>query len=388
MLFAAHLAACALLLPATPASHRPPAEPYGARVDDAAPAKAASDAELAERMLTCVVSVTSYRRVPTTPSPTGRWELADESPFPGFMRNVVATGMVVSADGTILCCRSPLLTDEGGLAEIVDIELSTGTRYEAEILASEPTINLAVLRVKWPEGTTAPGELTVIDRGSAERLRPADRVIAIGDPFGSARTFAPGVVMALPATACYQSDLTGSLVHASMAIAPGAVGGALVDDAGKVVAMLVPQPQLSPEVRTEPLPYVTYAMPLETAFGVAEALKAKRTNDSPWMGFSVLSREELRARVGDAAFDALAKPEFGIYVDDMYSTGPGTKAGVQRGDFLTEVNGARIVNVVDFQQALYYNFGGTPVQIKVVRGGKALDLMIRIEKRPADANRR
>jgi len=231
------------------------------------------DADLAERMLTSVVSVTSYRRVPTTPSPTGRWELADESPFPGFMRNVVATGMVVSADGTILCCRSPLLTDEGGLAEVVDIELSTGTRYEAEILASEPTINLAVLKVKWPAGTTAPGELTVIDRASSDALRPADRVVAIGDPFGSARTFAPGVVMAMPATACYQSDLTGSLIHASMAIAPGAVGGALVDNAGKVVGMLVPQPQLKPELRTEPLPYVTYAMPLDTAFGVAEALK-------------------------------------------------------------------------------------------------------------------
>jgi len=72
----------------------------------------------------------------------------------------------------------------------------------------------------------------------------------------------------------------------------------------------------------------------------------------------------------------------------MYTTGPGSKAGVQRGDFLMEVNGARIVGVVDFQQALYYNFGGTPVQIKVARAGKVLDLMIRIEKRPADANRR
>ena len=384
-MFSAVTALLAASLVATPRSVTLSASSTASTTTASTPA---TDAALAERMLTSVVSVTSYRRVPTTPSPTGRWELADESPFPGFMRNTVATGMVVAADGTILCCRSPLLTDEGGLAEIVDVELSTGTRYEAEILASEPTINLAVLRVKWPDGTTAPGELTVIERGTVDHLRPADRVIAIGDPFGSARTFAPGVVMALPATACYQSDLSGSLVHASMAIAPGAVGGALVDSAGKVVGMLVPQPQLSPEQRTEPLPYVTYAMPLETAFGVAEALKAKRTNDSPWMGFSVLSREELRARVGDAAYDAMPKPEHGIYIDDMYSTGPGAKAGVQRGDFLVEVNGARIVGVVDFQQALYYNFGGTPVQIRVSRAGKTIPLMIRIEKRPADANRR
>jgi S1-C subfamily serine protease len=129
-------------------------------------------------------------------------------------------------------------------------------------------------------------------------------------------------------------------------------------------------------------------MPLETAFGVGEALMKKRTNESPWMGFSVLSREELEKRLGATKYEAVVKPAHGIYIDDMYDAGPGAKAGVKSGDFLMSVSGAKVVSVVDFQQALYYNFGGTPVQIEVFRDGRVIPLMIRIETRPPEANRR
>jgi S1-C subfamily serine protease len=346
-----------------------------------------SPQDIAEALGTTVISVTSYIKVPSTPSPTGRWEIADESPYPGYMRNLVASGMVIDEKGTLICCRSPLVTADGGLAEIIDAELSSGTRYRAELIASEPTINLAVLRLTPPEGGDF-SELRPIVRASSMSMRAGDRVFAVGDPFGSARTFAPGVVMSLPATACYQSDLTGSLIHASMAIAPGAVGGALVNETGAVVGLLVPEPQLRPEERTNPLPFVTYAMPLETAFGVGEALMKKRTNESPWMGFSVLSREELEKRLGATKYEAVVKPAHGIYIDDMYDAGPGAKAGVKSGDFLMSVSGAKVVSVVDFQQALYYNFGGTPVQIEVFRDGRVIPLMIRIETRPPEANRR
>ena len=390
-----NIATTALLLsmlqPAAPDSCAGVAPQPARQSDDLRPASASdrapTDQEIAEALSTSVISVTSYIKVPTTPSPTGRWEIADESPYPGYMRHLVASGIVVDDQGTLLCCRSPLVTDEGGLAEIIDAELSSGTRYRAELIASEPTINLAILKLTPPDGQDF-SELRPIRRANSMALRPGDRVIAVGDPFGSARTFAPGSIMALPATACYQSDLTGSLIHASMPIAPGSVGGALVNGAGEVVGLLVPQPQLRPEERTLPLPYVTYAMPLETAFGVGEALRKKRTNESPWMGFSVLSRDELRARLGAEKYEAMVKPAHGIYVDDMYDIGPGAKAGVRSGDFLLSVSGMRIVSVVDFQQALYYNFGGTPVQIEVFRDGKTVPLMIRIEKRPADANRR
>jgi len=333
-----------------------------------------------------IVTVTAYEPVPAGVPHEGRWAIADESPYAGLARAAVSSGIAVGADGTVICCRTPLILENGGFAERIEVETSTGVRIDAELLGSEPTINLAVLRLK-PAAGEVPGGLAPARIGKVDSLEIGDTVFAVADPFGAARTFAPGVVMALPVAACYQADLTGSFIHSSMAISPESVGGALVNAAGEVMGMLVPPPSIQPSERPQPHAYVTYSMQIDTALGVGEALTKKRSNHSPWTGFSVLSQQELKARMkDDAAFAALPKPAFGLLVDDLYDPSPATAAGVRRGDFVTEINGTRIMGVVDFQQSLYY-FSGTQVPVKFFRDGKDLTVMLKIEERPAAANR-
>ncbi len=341
---------------------------------------------LYEAIAPSIVSVTSYVKVPDDAPREGRWAIADESPYPGFARHLVASGILLDDQGTILCCRTPLTLERDVCAPLVDVENSAGTRYEAELIASEPTINLAILRIRLEGGRVLEG-MRPATIGRTASIRPGDTVFAVGDPYGASRTFAPGVVMALPTAACYQSDLNGSFIHCSMTISPGAVGGALVNTAGEVVGMLVPPPSLDPLARPDPHPYDTFAMQVETAVGVGEALRAKRSNDSPWLGFSVLAQEELRVQLhDDAAFAALRKPARGLYVHDLYEPSPASKAGVRHGDFVVEVNGRPIESVVDFQQALYY-FSGSSVPIRFVRNGEERTLVMRIERRPPEANR-
>jgi hypothetical protein len=194
---------------------------------------------------------------------------------------VVSSGIVVGNGGTVICCRSPLVLENGGLAEQVDVETSTGVRVEAELLGSEPTINLAVLRLK-PAAGQALGDLVPARIGKVDSLETGDSVFAVADPFGAARTFAPGVVMALPVAACYQADLTGSFIHGSMAISPESVGGALVNAAGEVLGMMVPPPSLQPSERLQPHAYVTYSIQIDTALGVAEAELAEALSLIIW----------------------------------------------------------------------------------------------------------
>jgi serine protease Do len=342
---------------------------------------------LQEDVSRSIVTVNSYIKVPEGVAYEGRWQVADESPFPGYAREHVSSGIFVNADGTVLCCRKPLTLEGGVFAERFEVESAQGERFEAELVASEPTINLGILRVKPEPGTTGFGSLVPARIGRLDRLSTGDTVFAIADPFGSARTFAPGVIMALPTAACYQADLTGSFIHGSMAVSAGSIGGALANPAGEVIGIIVPPPSLDPLERPVPLPDVTYAMQVDTALGVAEALKQKRSNDSPWLGFSVLSAAELKARMrDDAAFAALAKPARGIYVDDLYDPSPASRAGVKRGDWVVEINGRPIAAVVDFQQALYY-FSGTTVPVKLFRDGQDVTVMSMIERRPPEANR-
>jgi S1-C subfamily serine protease len=333
-----------------------------------------------------VVTVTAYEPVPEGVAYDGRWAIADESPYPGFARMNVSSGFVASADGTVLCCYTPLTFPNGSLVERVDVEAADGSRFDAELVAAEPTINLAVLRIK-PIADGSFGSLSPIVPGSVDDLEIGDAVFAVADPFGSSRTFAPGVIMALPTAACYQADLTGSFIHGSMAIAPGAVGGILVNGAGQTVGMLVPPPSTDAAARPEPQSHVTLAMQVQTALGVAEALKTKRSTESPWVGFSVLSAAELRRKMNDqAAFDALVKPANGLYIDDVYDPSPASAAGVKVGDWITTMNTTTIHGVVDFQQSLYY-FAGAQVPARIFRDGKEMTITLRIEKRPAEANR-
>lgn len=366
---------------------------HAAQAEGATASLPPSEAEIARRRVIArvapsIVSVTAYERVPDGVAPEGRWELASESPMPGFARACVSSGIVVDMGGSmsILCCRSPLLLPVGSFADRFDVESESGARLEVELVGAEPTINLAVLRPKDATGVSTAG-LAPARIGTVSELQPGDDLFALGDPFGAARTFAPGVVMSLPQASCYQADLTGSLIHASMAVCPGALGGALANRDGVVVGLIVPPPAVDPRQRTSPEPFVTYGLQAQTALAVGEALQRKRSTASPFVGFSVLNLAELRAKLrDDARFAAIVKPEHGLYIDDLFTPSPAAREGVQVGDFVMEINGQRIATVADFQQALYY-FAGTRVPVRIFRGGKMLTPMISIEARPAAANR-
>jgi S1-C subfamily serine protease len=334
-----------------------------------------------------IVTVTSYLKVPPGTLLEGKWKIADESPYKGYMRQQVASGILLDDTGLVLCCRSPLALDDGSFAPIVDIETSSGYRFDAELIASEPTINLALVQIKLSEDQTL-GDLVPATIGRGETVEIGDTVFAAADPFGATRTFAPGVVMALPTASCYQSDLTGSFVHSSMSISPGAIGGALVNTRGEVIGMLVPQPSLDAVERTVPETHTTFAMQIETAIGVGKALKEKRTNDSPWLGLSVLSFDEKRRKMNDnTAFETLQKPANGLFIDDVYDPSPAATAGIRPGDIILSISDTKIVSVVDFQQALYY-FSGTKVPVRFFREGKEFMKIMAIEKRPTAANRK
>ena len=383
------LACAAFVAVVLPISWSGAAAPEDAAAPPFAAVLGAADAarrELHASIEHSIVSITSYERVPEGAVLEGRWKVADESPHPGFARHLVASGIVLDDQGTILCCRTPLTLPDDTFVPLIDVETSAGARFDAELLASEPTINLALVRIKLEPGQSL-GEIRPARFGKASSVQIGDTVFAVGDPFGGSRTFAPGIVMALPTAACYQSDLTGSYVHCSMAIAPGAVGGALVDVRGEVVGLLVPPPSLDPRERPTPHAFDTFAMQIETALGVGEALRTKRSNDSPWLGFSVLSLDELRRKLRDeAAFTAIGKPEHGLYIDDVYDPSPASKAKIEPGDFVVAIGGRPIGSVVDFQQCLYH-FSGTKVPIQIFRDGRARTVVIQIERRPPAANR-
>jgi len=347
---------------------------------------------IAAQLRPTVVSVTSYVRRPEgAQSPRAQagpsWEQADSEEYPGLVRLASASGIVISGDGDVRTCRHVLVRPDGRMADFVDIETQSNHRYIARVLGSEPTIDIAMLRIEILDGQVPP-DIKPASIGSLERLHPGSFVFAMGDPFGPTTAFASGVVSGFPNRDCYQADIVSTFLQASMTVHPESHGGLLATLDGKVIGILTPMVTSQDDRITQASTGLTFALPIGTALAVGQALKFRQSHESPWMGVAVLSLSGLRDEMNDvAAYHALPKPLSGVYIEDLYTPSPAAASDVRVGDFLVEVDGAGIEDVADFQRSLYLAGIGRSVNIRIFRGGELLEKKLVIERRPEAANR-
>ncbi len=348
-------------------------------------------ASVADKVFPSLVSLTSFRRVGesepvATPEESfdDGWRVAvgvDER-YPRMRRLASATGFAVSADGYILTTLGFLKKPGGGLADVIDAEAPDGSFSLCEVLGTEPTLDLAVLKLVLHPGVPPQIEPVVIADPNA--LQVGDWAIAVGDPLGAQQVFAAGLISACPDRACPRAELAATFLEASLQVHPEAYGGTLVDLDGAVMGMLVPH-------RSGPLGPaeigLVYALPMSIATGVYESLKVARSVATPWLGVSLRSmpdyRDDLRAR--GIAWDR-RQPVHGVYVDEVFHPSPAALAGLRSGDILVDLDGQAVSTVYLFQRSLYLAGIGNTIKIDVYRDGQMMSREVPIEARPAAAN--
>ena len=294
-----------------------------------------------------------------------------------------ASGLLMTADGYALSSLDFLRKPGGGLADLVDAETFDGTVALCEVVGTEPTLNLAVIKLAlYPNAE--PPVLAPVTIADPEAIRVGHWAIAVGDPLGPQRVFAAGLISARPERDCYQAELAATFLEASLQVHPEAYGGPLVDIQGQVMGIIVPHrtPQFD-----EASSGLVYALPMSIATGIFESLKVARSFESPWMGVSVLRTSEYRERMRAKGIARDRKqPVMGVYVDNVFDPSPATRADVRVGDILVNVNGRRLSTVFDFQRSLYLGGIGNTITFELYRDGETLTRAVTIEGRPADAD--
>lgn len=356
---------------------------------DAAHAIQRACEKVAETVNPSIVCVTSYVRIENAPAAdkTNKWQSAAQQDHSEYRRLATSSGVVVDEAGTILTCRHSLLTPQNTIADVVDVEMNDAQHFYAKVVGSEPTLNLAVLRLEVFEDGPKP-VIKLAKIVPMDDVKPGSAAIAVGDPFGSLRTFAPGVVAAMPAQECYQADLTSTFVQATMTVNPETCGGVLASLDSEVFGIIMPPPGPSGELQIQGQPGVTFALPMTTAMTVGTAIRQTQTHESPWMGFAVLSMGELRRKTEPNAFDQMKKPLYGIYIQDVFTPSPATEADIRVGDFLLTIDGERIGTVAAFQRRLYLSQVGHVASLEIFRDGETLKKSLKVEKRAPKANER
>ena len=261
---------------------------------------------------------------------------------------------------------------------------------KAEVVATDPQADLAVIKVTPPEGADR-RPLAIADDGS---LKVGHHVIAIGNPFGLEGTMTTGIVSALgrgmPVGAMGASRYTlPDVIQTDAAINPGNSGGPLLDLDGEVVGV-----NFAIESPNRSNAGVGFAIPATIINRVVPALIADGKFTYPYLGLSGNG-------IGPDLADALALKEntLGVYVSGVVPDGPAEKAGIQGGDeTITTEQGAElqkggdIVVAIDdepiqtMEDLVSYlvtkTESGQDVTLSVLRDGEKQEFTVTLGERP------
>ena len=268
-------------------------------------------------------------------------------------RRVAASGVVLSDDGLVVTAHHVLERDEE-----IHVGLAGGEREDAKVLGRDPSTDLALLRLEGKKATPAPW-------GEAASARVGELVLALGRP-GAEINATLGVVSALEGG--WRSPLGGAVDHylqSDVVMYPGFSGGALITAQGKVIGV-----NSSGLLRG-----VSVALPTETVRRVADALAKHGRIRRGYLGVGVQA-----VRIPEPQAGQMGQVT-GLMVLSVERDSPASRAGILIGDVLLGLDGDRLDDLDGLMTALQPERVGQEVKTRLMRGGEATTLTVRIGER-------
>jgi Do/DeqQ family serine protease len=323
---------------------------------------------IAERAVPAVVNVSSSQIVQRRVS----------NPFDAFFgtgdrvyrsqENSLGSGVIVSEDGYILT-NNHVITGEsrrGARVERLDVTISLADKREmsAELVGTDPTTDLALLKVD-------ARNLTPMPWGDSSRLKVAEWVLAIGNPFQLNQSVTLGIVSAVGRTNLGASSYE-DFVQTDAAINPGNSGGALVNARGELVG-------INTFIFSQSGGYDGIG------FAVSSNLARRVFNDLRQYG--EVRRGEM---VGLAEVvplttreaEALGAPDTrGALVNSIYQNSPAFRAGIRPGDVIVSFNGTAVTDVAHLSRLVSDARIGSTARVGVIREARRLELEVPIDTR-------
>jgi S1-C subfamily serine protease len=261
------------------------------------------------------------------------------------------SGFFLTPDGYVLTNNHVVES-----AKQLEAVLPDGHSLEVESVGTDPSTDLAVLRVKGHYAAQFPATAL----GDSERLRVGQVAIAIGNPHGLQTTVTAGVISALGRTlpAPNGKRLIENVIQTDAALNPGNSGGPLVDSRGRVIGV---NTAIHPGAQG-----ICFAIPINTARWVAGLLIREGRVRRAYLGIATQPRPipaAWRRRLG------LEQP-VGLEVVHVEHGKPAALAGVRTGDLLVTVGNRPVQKHADLQGILQASAIGELFPVVALRGGE------------------
>ena len=235
-------------------------------------------------------------------------------------------------------------------ASKIKVLLASGDEYEAKVLGADPESDLAVLKIDAPE------ELPAIRMGKSDDLMIGETVIAIGNPFGFSHTVTTGVISAIKRSIRAENRIYQDFIQTDASINPGNSGGPLLNINGELIGI-----NTAIYSRAEG---IGFAIPIDRAKRIVEHLIKYGEVHAAWIG---LDAQDLTA---DLAHHFAAPNAKGALVSRIIENGPAQRAGIDRGDVITAINGERVESKKDYDRIFTGFTADDTLNMEFYRGGK------------------
>ena len=321
-------------------------------------------ADVVEDAIPAVVSVTSTANAEEDDSGNSmrdsfRWFFGQPDEEERFQRRRPqlgeGTGFVVTGDGYVLTNNHVV---EG--ADVVTVGLSDGRTFKAEVVGTDPSIDLALLKLDTDES------LPTLPLGDSDGLRVGQWVIAIGNPLDYEHTVTVGVVSAKKRRVPLRGTDFGvaNFIQTDAAINLGNSGGPLLDAGGNVIGIN------TAITRANYAEGIGFALPINQARLAMEQLRATGKVRRGFIGITMN-----QGPIDPETRDYYGLPDTnGVLVNRVEPSGPADDAGVKPGDIIRRVDGAVVRDNTDLIGRIAMRLPGEKVDLQIFRDGETIDV--------------
>jgi serine protease Do len=291
-------------------------------------------------------------------------------PFEGFFQDSWGFGqpsqqnMQSTGSGVITTPDGYIVTNNHVVnnAQSVDVVIQDGRTYSAQVIGTDPSTDLALLKI---DETNLP----TIPFGNSDQLKVGEWVLAVGNPFNLTSTVTAGIVSAKARNINILKDKMAieSFIQTDAAVNPGNSGGALVNARGELVG-------INTAIASNTGSYAGYsfAVPAEIVKKVIDDLMNHGVVQRAFLGADMV---ELNGEVAKKIGIGQTK---GVYIDGVMENGSASVAGLKKGDVITGVDGKEIRNSAELTEYIGRHRPGDIVKLNINRGSEAMTVPVEL----------
>ena len=270
------------------------------------------------------------------------------------------SGVIISPDGYIVT-NNHVITG----ASSVQVTLNDNKTYKAEIIGTDSSSDIALLKIKTDE------KLPFLTFADSDNTQIGEWVLAVGNPFNLTSTVTAGIISAKARNlGNIQNGKVESYIQTDAAVNSGNSGGALVNLNGDLIGI---NTAIASSNSGTFMGY-SFAVPSNIAKKVVEDLIEYGNVQKGVLGVSGM---ELNSETADKL---KVKETEGFYVSDVESASGADKAGIKKGDIIKEIDNLKIRTFSDLIGHINTKRPNDKVEVLLIRDSNSKKVIVTLQK--------